>query len=111
MHSGSPYQRINMDNIIQQSNSVNVGEREFDIKNFVKDYSNKKNNYIQAESVPNLLNNLDDVSSHAPSSVGDNFKADLKKKLESLKQLNKDIQKLGGIGPSNVGSPEWKKQI
>ena len=39
------------------------------------------------------------------------FKAGLKKKLEDLKKLNKDIQKLGGIGPSNVGSPEWKKQI
>jgi hypothetical protein len=37
------------------------------------------------------LNNLDDVSSHAPSSVGDMFKAGLKKKLEDLKKLNKDI--------------------
>jgi hypothetical protein len=64
---------------------------------------------MQVEGASNLLNNLDDVSSHAPSSVDDMFKASLKKKLENIKKLNKEISKLGGIGPTNVGSPEWKK--
>ena len=52
---------------------MNVNERDHN-KSKNKDYSNQSNNnnnnYYDAISIPNLLNNLDDVSSHAPSSVG-----------------------------------------
>ena len=94
LYLASPYQRINIESIVQQSNSVNVNERDHN-KSKNKDYSNysnnNNNNYNDAISIPNLLNNLDDVSSHAPSSVGNLFKEGLKKKLENIKKLNKDI--------------------
>ena len=32
-------------------------------------------------------------------------------KLESLRKMNKRIEKLGGVGPHHVDSPEWKKKM
>ena len=73
-----------------------------------------------------MLNNLDDIVSQSSSAVGrpigyqravsrtidvEADPAEQSAKLEKLRSLTKNIEKLGGFGPHHVNSPEWKNKM
>lgn len=74
-----------------------------------------------------MLNSLDDIVSQSSSAVGRpvgvrtravsrtiDVEADpiaQSAKLETLRKMTKRVQKLGGVGPTHVNSPEWKNKM